>query len=106
MYILKTTNELIFLLHVHIENNKCELHIDFPTTCTYWIDFPTTIENNKWINFPTTCTYWKQQVNWFSYYMYILKTTSELICLLHVHIENNKWINFPTTCTYWKQQMN
>ena len=81
MYILKTTNELIFLLHVHIENNK-------------------------WINFPTTCTYWKQQVNWFSYYMYILKTTSELIFLLHVHIENNKWINFPTTCTYWKQQMN
>ena len=48
----------------------------------------------------------KQQVNWFSYYMYILKTTSELIFLLHVHIENNKWINFPTTCTYWKQQMN
>ena len=39
-------------------------------------------------------------------YMYILKTTSELIFLLHVHIENNKWINFPTTCTYWKQQMN
>ena len=81
MYILKTTSELIFLLHVHFENNK-------------------------WKKFPTTCTYWKQQVNWFSYYMYILKTTSELIFLLHVHIENNKWINVPTTCTYWIQQMN
>ena len=68
MYILKTTNELIFLLHVHIENNKW---INFPTTCTYWKQqvseliflLHVHIENNKWINFPTTCTYWKQQVN-------------------------------------------